>query len=134
MDKKYEQILRRPHPEPPNRPRMSLSRRAAQFAPFSALTGYDGVIREAARQTEAEIFLDEGEIVALDRCLRQLKAEIGQKPMILVRFFCPDSRKSGGSYQIRRDRVVKIDKTMQEITLQGGEIIQFRHIVSLIRE
>ena len=134
MDKKYAQILRIPHPQSPNRPRMSLSRRAAQFAPFSALTGYDGVIREAARQTEAEICLDEGEITAIDRCLRQLNEEIGQMPMILVRFFCPDSRKSGGSYQIRRDRVVKINKTVQEITLLGGENIQFRHIVSLIRE
>ena len=134
MDKKYEQILRRPHPESPNRPRMSLSRRAAQFAPFSALTGYDGVIREAARQTEAEICLDEGEIAALDRCLRQLRAEIGQKPLILVRFFCPDRRKSGGSYQIRRDRVIKIDETVQEITLQGGEKIPFRNILCLIRE
>lgn len=134
MDKKYESIIKMPHHTSCTRPQMTLSRRAAQFAPFSALTGYDGVIRETARQTEAEICLDEGEIAALDRCLRQLNEEIELQPIILVRFFCPDDRKSGGSFQTCRDRVVKIDKTVQEITLQSGENIQFQRIVSLIRE
>lgn len=134
MDNKYAHIIDRPHPVSPNRPRMSLSRRAAQFAPFAALAGYDGVIRETARQTETAVTLDEEEIAAIDRCLRRLKEEIALKPGVCVRFFHPDDRKSGGSFETRHDRAVKIDEILQEMTLQSGEIIRFRYIVQLIRE
>lgn len=134
MDTRYARIINMPHHTSPNRPRMSLSRRAAQFAPFAALTGYDGVIRETARQTEAAVTLDEEEILAIDRCLRRLKEEIALQPGVCVRFFRPDERKSGGSFEIRHDKVVKIDEMLQEMTLQGGESIQFRHILQLIQE
>lgn len=134
MDTRYARIINMPHHTSLNRPRMSLSRRAAQFAPFAALTGYDGVIRETARQTEAAVTLDEEEILAIDRCLRQLKEEIALQPGVCVRFFRPDERKSGGSFEIRHDKVVKIDEMLQEMTLQGGESIQFRHILQLIQE
>lgn len=134
MDTRYAGIIKMPHYTSPNRPHMSLSRRAAQFAPFAALTGYDGVIRETARQTEAAVTLDEEEIAVIDRCLRQLKEEIAQCPGVCVHFFRPDDRKSGGSFEIRHDKAVKIDEILQEMTLQSGEIIRFRHIVQLIRE
>lgn len=134
MDNKYANIIDRSHPVSPNRPRMSLCRRAAQFAPFAALTGYDGVIRETARQTETAVTLDEEEIAAIDRCLRRLKEEIALQPGVCVRFFRPDHRKSGGSFETRHDRAVKIDEILQEMTLQSGEIIRFRYIVQLIRE
>lgn len=134
MDTKYAHIMNLPRHTSPVRPQMPLSRRAAQFAPFAALTGYDGVIRETARQTEAAVSLDEEEVMAIDRCLRQLKAEISLRPEVCVRFFRPDARKSGGSLEIRHDRVVKIDEILQKMTLQSGENIQFQHIVRLIRE
>lgn len=134
MDPKYTKILTMPRPDSPTRPRMSPSRRAAQFAPFAALTGYDGVIRETARHTQQPITLDEGEILAIDRCLRRIKEEIEEKPAIFVRYFCPDQKKTGGSYENRRDRVIKIDETVQKMTLQNGENIQFQHIVQIILE
>lgn len=134
MDKKYEHILNLPRSVSATRPRMSSSRRAAQFAPFAALTGFEAMVEEVARVTEAALCLDEGEIGAIDRCLRQLKAQIADKPVIFVRFFNPDRRKAGGSYENRRDRVVKIDETLQEMTLQSGENIQFQHICQLWME
>ncbi len=48
----YEDIINLPHYEPKYHPRMSMWNRAAQFAPFAALTGYDDAIKEAAKQTE----------------------------------------------------------------------------------
>lgn len=48
MTDNYEDIINLPHPEPKRHPRMSLLARAAQFAPFAALTGYDEAISEAA--------------------------------------------------------------------------------------
>jgi hypothetical protein len=52
----YEDIINLPHPVSKKHPQMSMMQRAAQFAPFAALTGYDAAINEAARENgEPEI-------------------------------------------------------------------------------
>lgn len=50
LPERYLAILHRPHPVSAKHPPMPREKRAAQFAPFAALTGYDEVIR----QTQAE--------------------------------------------------------------------------------
>ncbi len=47
MTHDYDDIINLPHYEPKHHPRMSMWNRAAQFAPFAALTGYDDAIRSA---------------------------------------------------------------------------------------
>ncbi len=62
MNDKYDDIIDLPHPEPRRHPRMSMEARAAQFAPFAALTGYDDAIRDTARRQEDDILeAEEGE-------------------------------------------------------------------------
>ena len=46
--------LLHPDPDPRRHPRMPLADRAAQFAPFAALTGFDGVIDKTADQHLAD--------------------------------------------------------------------------------
>ena len=48
----YDDIINLPHYDPKHHPRMSMWNRAAQFAPFAALTGYDAAIQESARENE----------------------------------------------------------------------------------
>jgi hypothetical protein len=48
----YDDIINLPHYEPKNHPRMSMWKRAAQFAPFAALKGYEEAIKEAERKNE----------------------------------------------------------------------------------
>ena len=48
----YDDIINLPHYEPKYHQRMSMWNRAAQFAPFAALTGYDAAIKDAAQQNE----------------------------------------------------------------------------------
>ena len=64
--KKYGDIIRLPHHVSSVHPHMPVSDRAAQFAPFAALTGYGDVIKETARQTDARPELSEDEKEALD--------------------------------------------------------------------
>ena len=52
MTNDYDDIINQPHYEPKHHPRMSMWNRAAQFAPFAALTGYDAAIREVTEQRE----------------------------------------------------------------------------------
>ena len=42
----FEDIINLPHPVSRNHPRMDLAHRAAQFAPFAALSGHEEAIQE----------------------------------------------------------------------------------------
>ena len=48
-DKNYDDIINLPCPTSKRHPRMAMIDRAAQFAPFAALTGYDDAITETGR-------------------------------------------------------------------------------------
>lgn len=56
---KYDDIIDLPHHQSKEHAHMSLHDRAAQFAPFAALTGYDEAIEETARITEEKILYEE---------------------------------------------------------------------------
>lgn len=58
---RYEDIIDLPHHVSQTRPRMTRIDRAAQFAPFAALTGYEAVIAETARRAEAEALFEDVE-------------------------------------------------------------------------
>lgn len=49
----YEDIINLPHHVSKRHPQMTMWNRAAQFAPFAALVGYDETIKESARKNEA---------------------------------------------------------------------------------
>lgn len=65
----YEDIVNLPHPESKRHPRMSMANRAAQFAPFAALTGHDEAIAETARQTSAHTEVSADQLQELSRKL-----------------------------------------------------------------
>ncbi len=48
----YDDIINLPHHVSKSHPQMSMWSRAAQFAPFAALTGYDDAIKETAKENE----------------------------------------------------------------------------------
>ena len=48
----YEKIINHPHYEPKHHPRMSREMRAAQFAPYAALSGHASAIRRTAKFAE----------------------------------------------------------------------------------
>ena len=48
---KYGDIINLPRPASKRHPPMPLAKRAAQFSPFAALTGYEDAVRESARIT-----------------------------------------------------------------------------------
>jgi hypothetical protein len=54
MTDNYDDIIQLPHPVSKNHPPMPMKNRAAQFAPFSALTGYGDAIKESVRLNESQ--------------------------------------------------------------------------------
>ena len=77
---------------------MSIHDRAAQFAPFAALSGFDNVIAETARVVDNKIELTEDEVNDLNAALNKLYEEIYQYPEIKLTYYIPDKRKQGGRY------------------------------------
>ena len=107
----YADIIHLPHHKAANRLHMSLNDRAAQFSPFAALTGFDGVIAETGRLTDRKIELSESEKVLLDQKLTLIDEVIqdGHHPEITVIYFVPDHLKEGGEYEEYTGQVRQID-------------------------
>ena len=60
MNDNYDDIINLPHPVSKNHPQMPMVSRAAQFAPFAALTGYGEAISETVKENE-EMFMQGAE-------------------------------------------------------------------------
>ena len=95
---KYKDIIDLPHFVSKNRKHMSNHDRAAQFAPFAALTGYDKAIDEKSRLTEDRIELSENDLNMLNKKINILKEHKDENNEIILTIFIPDQTKSGGSY------------------------------------
>ena len=115
--KTYEDILTLPHHKAANRPQMSMHDRAAQFAPFAALTGFDGVIAETGRMTEKKIELSDSEKLLLDQKLTLIDDAIqdGCHPLVSIVYFIPDAKKDGGSYQEYMGKVRQVDRVERKL-------------------
>ena len=113
----YDDIINLPRPVSARHQKMSVSDRAAQFAPFSALTGYDDTVNEAQRLTSERIELDEYEKELIDRRLQYLFENIKANPRIKVIYFIHDSKKSGGKYNAVKGTLEKIDDFERKLTV-----------------
>lgn len=128
---RYDDILHMPHPVSQKRPRMSVHDRAAQFAPFAALTGYDAVLDETARLTQPPVFLTDSAIEELDRVLRLVYSRLEQHPAVEIIFFCPDRRKTGGKQVSLTGIVKKLDPVGQLLLLENGVQVPLQAILQL---
>lgn len=128
---RYDDMLDLPHHVSAVHPHMSLYDRAAQFAPFKALSGYEDDVAEEARLTDARIELDEGRIEYLDAQLQLLEEKLPESPEVTVTFFQPDERKAGGAYRTVTGRAKKIDMTARALLLRGGVRIPIEDIYDM---
>lgn len=131
MTDNYEDIIGLPHYEPKNHPRMSMANRAAQFAPFAAITGHDAAIREASRQTDEQIQLSEEDNEELNRKMLMLREMLGEKPVVVVTYFQPDEKKAGGAYMTAEASLKDIDDIAQSIVLSNGQAISISTIIDI---
>ncbi len=129
---KYEDIINLPYKKSATRSHMSIQDRAAQFAPFAALTGHDAAIKETARLTSSKIILDEYEIEQLNRKIIALKEKENENPDISVTYFVPDLKKQGGEYITVSGSLKQIRDTEQTIVLLDGTVIYIDAISEIV--
>ena len=131
MTGKYDDMLQLPHHVSASRKPMAITARAAQFAPFAALSGYDAEVQEAGRLTDRPIEPDEYEKVALNARLQLLARHLREKWVVSLVFFQPDERKAGGAYVTRTGTVKKLYETERLLTLTDGTVIPLDDLIAL---
>lgn len=124
---KYDDIINLPRHISKKHPQMTIESRAAQFAPFAALTGHADAIRETARLTDERIELDEEIKKIIDIKLQIIQEQISLNPKITITYFVPDKRKSGGEY-------ITIIKKKKKIDYYNGLIIFINNMEIPINE
>lgn len=110
---------------------MSRIDRAAQFAPFSALSGFGAAIRETGRVTEAKAELSEDAKDLLDEELWMLQEQTAGHLHAAVTYFRPDARKEGGAYATVSGRVKKIDACGRILVMEDGTKIPFDAVTGI---
>lgn len=118
--KVYADIIDLPHHRSSKHPPMSMYDRAAQFAPFAALSGYEDMVHEETRLVDRRIELTDEEIEINSRKLSRIAEAIrsGEKPVLSVTYFVPDPMKAGGAYETIRKPIRKVDPVHQSIELE----------------
>ena len=110
---------------------MSRMNRAAQFAPFVALTGYEESIEETARLTNRRIELGEYEIEELNAKLNFIQEHIKEHPEVTITYFQPDERKEGGAHITVTGKVRRIDEVNRVVVFEDERTIFIDVITNL---
>lgn len=130
-NRNYADMLDLPHPVSSTHAPMSLIDRAAQFSPFSALVGYEEIVAEAARLTECRIEISEEARETLRRQLTRLRERLSDRPLVTLRYFLPDGRKSGGEERTLTARILGMDELNGLLLLEGGRKIPMEDLYAL---
>ncbi len=131
MTSSYDDIINLPHHVSETHSQMPAADRAAQFAPFAALTGYDAAVKETARLTDKRLELDESAKEALNERLRIIAAYLKDRPEVSVTYFQPDAKKDGGSYVTAVGTVKKIGEYERVVAMADGTVIPIDEIFSI---
>lgn len=127
----YEDIVDLPPHISKKHPQPTMLERAARFAPFAAITGYEEMVLEEARVTDERVELDEGTLSLLNEKLNMIQEFLDEEPEIKILYFEPDKMKSGGAYVTATGVVKRIDEYEQLVIMTDGTKIRIGDIYGL---
>lgn len=130
-DHQYDDIIDLPHHVSKKHKQLEKDSYAAQFSPFAALTGYDGIVSEAARLTDERIELGETDLEILSMKLQIIAEHIKERPEITFTFFLKDEKKSGGSYLAKTGNVKQINDVERLLLFTDGSKLPIDDVVDM---
>lgn len=130
--KNYDDIKGFSRPQYPDLPPMSIHDRAAQFAPFAALVGYEDAVEETERLTDSRREMEEDEIAELNRRLQELTERLKERPKIRVTYFIRDKKKDGGRYASKVGNARVIDQLSNSIVFTDGCSVPVKDMYSIV--
>ena len=116
----YDDIINMPRHISSKHPQMKIIDRAAQYAPFAALTGHKESIDEASRITDSKKELDENQKEILNNKLNYILLNLDKLFEIKITYFQADLKKSGGKYITVLANIKKIDEYNKVLVLNNG--------------
>jgi len=131
MTENYDDIINLPHHVSKKHPQMSMRNRAAQFAPFAALTGHSAAIEETARLTDSQIELADEDNEILNQKMAFLRENLHERPIVTVTYFVEDNKKSGGAYKTTECPLKDIDDYNMALVLKTGETILLKSVLDI---
>lgn len=127
----YQKIINLPAPISKVHPQMSKAKRAAQFIPFMALSGFAEAINETTRIVNQKIELGEDELELINKKILYLIKKLDENPNIQVTYFQKDCKKDGGVYKQIEGRIKKINLVEKYILFADLTIIKFENIYKI---
>lgn len=127
----YEDIINLPPHISEKHPQPSMMDRAARFAPFAAITGYEEMVLEEARATEQRMELDEGALAMLNEKLNMIQEALPNAPEVKITYFVPDAKKAGGAYVTVSGCVKKIEEYEHLVLMADGKKIPMEEISAI---
>ena len=131
MRRNYDDIINLPRHVSDKHPHMSIHDRAAQFAPFAALTGHSEAVSETARYVDEKIDLGEDAIKEIQDALNYIQEHISQSPQVTITYFVADGRKRGGRYVTETVKIKYVDNLEQNIRFDNGVCVKFENIFDI---
>lgn len=130
MNGPYDDIINFPHYVSKSRRQMPMEARAAQFAPFAALTGHSSAIDETARLTSSQRDLSAEELHMLSTKI-SYALSIAEQPELSITYFRPDSRKEGGEYVTVHGSIKSVEVCFNILRLVDGTEIPLDSIADI---
>ena len=131
MMDKYKDIINLPHHVSQNHKPMDKINRAAQFAPFAALVGYEEAIKEKGRIVDKKIVLTNEEKEKISNILSYINLNIKNEIKVSITYFIKDKVKDGGSYNIKEGIIRRIDEVNKEVIFKDKTKIKINDIYEI---
>ena len=123
--KDYQDIINTKYPFPSNHLKMSRHNRAAQFAPFAALTGYEEMVNLSTIEKDKPLDLDENKIEEIENKIKIISLHIKEKIFIKVTYF------HNNEFKIKMDIIKKIDEYSKELIFIDSTKVKIKEIVDI---
>ena len=127
----YDDIIELPHHVSAKHKQLGRDSYAAQFSPFAALTGYDGIVSEAARVTDERTEMSETDLDVLSTKIQIIAEHIKEKPEITFTYFKKDKKKPGGSYLTKTGNIKQIDDVARLLHFTDGTKLPIDDVVDM---
>ena len=133
---RYSDIIDLPHHQSIYRPHMTVYNRAAQFAPFAALVGYDEMVQDTADilLLDKRVILSEDAKSLLDVQLQGIREKIDLNPEIKIVYFDEKVNKLGGGYALHSGKVKKIEEYPAMLVFLDGKKVLIEDIIQIENE
>ena len=123
--KDYQDIIDIVYPYPSNHLKMPRKNRAAQFAPFAALTGYNEMVVFSTIEKDKPMNLDENKVEEIEDKIKALSLKVKEKVFVKVTYYHFDE------YKIKTGVITKIDEYTKELIFDDSSKVMIKEIVDI---